>query len=67
MSTMITMKEALLAIKEEPERRHIINISGGKDSAALALYLKLNFPEIPAEYVFCDTKCELPETYDFLE
>jgi len=67
MSTMISMDDALNAITEEPERRHIVNISGGKDSAALALYLKLNFPQIPAEYVFCDTKCELPETYDFLE
>ena len=67
MDTMVSMKQALSAIKDEPERRHIVNISGGKDSAALALHLKLNYPEIPAEYVFCDTKCELPETYDFLE
>lgn len=64
---MITTQEALIAIKEDPDRRHIVNISGGKDSAALALHLKMNYPEIPAEYVFCDTKCELPETYDFLE
>lgn len=64
---MITTQEALIAIKEDPTRRHIVNISGGKDSAALALHLKMNYPEIPAEYVFCDTKCELPETYDFLE
>ena len=64
---MITTQEALIAIKEDPSRRHIVNISGGKDSAALALHLKMNYPEIPAEYVFCDTKCELPETYDFLE
>lgn len=64
---MVTLKEAVASISEDSERRHIVNISGGKDSAALAIYLKLNYPQIPAEYVFCDTKCELPETYDFLD
>jgi 3'-phosphoadenosine 5'-phosphosulfate sulfotransferase (PAPS reductase)/FAD synthetase len=57
----------LESITTDPSRRHIVNISGGKDSAALAIYLKQNYPQIPAEYVFCDTKCELPETYDFLD
>jgi len=64
---MALLKEALEWIETDPDRRHIINISGGKDSTALAVYLKREHPEIPAEYVFCDTKCELPETYDFLE
>lgn len=45
--------------------RHILGISGGKDSAALAVLLHKAIPEM--EYVFCDTKKELPETYDFLE
>jgi hypothetical protein len=44
--------------------RHIINLSGGKDSAALAIYLRDRIPVI--EYVFCDTKKELPETYEYL-
>ncbi len=44
--------------------RHIVAVSGGKDSTALALYLK---PTIEAEYVFCDTGRELPEVYEFLE
>jgi tRNA(Ile)-lysidine synthase TilS/MesJ len=26
--------------------RHVLGISGGKDSAALAIYLKDNYPEI---------------------
>ena len=64
---MVKLKEAVASIESDPDRRHIVNISGGKDSAALAIYLKQKYPELPAEYVFCDTKCELPETYDFLD
>jgi 3'-phosphoadenosine 5'-phosphosulfate sulfotransferase (PAPS reductase)/FAD synthetase len=41
-----------------------LGLSGGKDSAALALYMKDKVPDI--EYFFCDTHKELPETYDFL-
>jgi len=43
--------------------RHILGISGGKDSTALAVYMKNNYPEIDIEYYFCDTGKELPETY----
>lgn len=46
--------------------RHIVSVSGGKDSAALALYLWDRYPELEVEYVFCDTGCELPETYQYL-
>ena len=45
--------------------RHILNLSGGKDSAALAIYLRDRIPGL--EYVFCDTKKELPETYEYLD
>ncbi len=47
--------------------RHVLGISGGKDSAALAIYLKQqgNIPEM--EYYFSDTGCELRETYDFID
>lgn len=44
--------------------RHILSLSGGKDSTALAIYLHGRIPEL--EYVFCDTEQELPETYDYL-
>lgn len=44
--------------------RHILSLSGGKDSTALAIYLRDRIPEI--EYAFCDTEQELPETYDYL-
>jgi len=47
---------------------HILSLSGGKDSTALAFYIKENLPEIheKIQYIFCDTECELPETYDYL-
>ncbi len=47
---------------------HILSLSGGKDSTALAFFMKENMPEIfeNTELVFCDTECELPETYDYL-
>jgi 3'-phosphoadenosine 5'-phosphosulfate sulfotransferase (PAPS reductase)/FAD synthetase len=46
------------------EPRHILSLSGGKDSAALAIYLRDRVPEI--EYIFHDTDKELPETYDYI-
>jgi 3'-phosphoadenosine 5'-phosphosulfate sulfotransferase (PAPS reductase)/FAD synthetase len=45
--------------------RHILGLSGGKDSTALAVLLSKETPEM--EYFFCDTHKELPETYDYLE
>jgi 3'-phosphoadenosine 5'-phosphosulfate sulfotransferase (PAPS reductase)/FAD synthetase len=47
--------------------RHIVPISGGKDSSALAVYLRQRNPEVRFEYVFSDTGVELPETYDYLD
>ena len=47
--------------------RHILGISGGKDSAALALYLNNKYPQIQFEYYFCDTGKELDETYHLIE
>lgn len=47
------------------ETRHILGLSGGKDSTALALYLKNKIPSI--EYFFCDTHKELPETYEYID
>ena len=44
--------------------RHVLGISGGKDSSALAIYMRDRVPEM--EYFFCDTGAELPETYDYL-
>jgi hypothetical protein len=44
--------------------RHILSLSGGKDSAALAVYMRDRVPEM--EYIFHDTDKELPETYEYL-
>jgi 3'-phosphoadenosine 5'-phosphosulfate sulfotransferase (PAPS reductase)/FAD synthetase len=45
--------------------RHIVNLSGGKDSTALAIFLRDKLPQV--EYLFCDTHKELPETYEYLD
>lgn len=44
--------------------RHILALSGGKDSSALAIFMKDRVPEM--EYVFCDTEKELDETYEYI-
>jgi 3'-phosphoadenosine 5'-phosphosulfate sulfotransferase (PAPS reductase)/FAD synthetase len=46
--------------------KHVLGLSGGKDSAALAVYMRDYFPEIEVEYFFTDTGKELPEVYSFL-
>lgn len=47
--------------------RHVLGISGGKDSAALAIYLKQKYPSLDLEYYTCDTGKELDETYQLIE
>ena len=44
--------------------RHLLGLSGGKDSTALAVYMRERVPEM--EYFFCDTGHELPEVYEYL-
>jgi len=44
--------------------RHILALSGGKDSSALAVYMLGKVPNL--EYVFCDTGEELDETYEYI-
>jgi hypothetical protein len=51
----------------DTEARHIVPVSGGKDSSALAVYLRQRNPEVRFEYVFSDTGVELPETYSYLD
>lgn len=52
--------------------RHVLNVSGGKDSSAMALLMAgriknlEHFRHDSVEYVFCDTQKELPETYEYL-
>ncbi len=46
--------------------RHVLGLSGGRDSAALAVYMRQNHPELNMEYFFTDTGKELPEVYEYL-
>jgi len=45
--------------------RHVMGLSGGKDSTGLAILLHDKIPDL--EYFFCDTHKELPETYEYLD
>lgn len=49
------------------EVRHVLGISGGKDSAALSIYLKEKYPDLKIEYYNSDTGCELDETMLLIE
>jgi 3'-phosphoadenosine 5'-phosphosulfate sulfotransferase (PAPS reductase)/FAD synthetase len=62
---MIKASEYLHLYWDERPGRHIVSLSGGKDSTALAIYLRDKIPQI--EYVFCDTHKELQETYEYLD
>ena len=46
--------------------RHVLGLSGGRDSAALAVFMRQSRPEIDVAYFFTDTGKELPEVYEFL-
>jgi 3'-phosphoadenosine 5'-phosphosulfate sulfotransferase (PAPS reductase)/FAD synthetase len=46
--------------------RHVLGLSGGRDSAALAVHMRRTRPDLNIEYFFTDTGKELPEVYDFL-
>ena len=47
--------------------KHVLGLSGGKDSSALALYVKETCPDLEVEYFFTDTGYELPETNEFID
>ncbi|ACL55671.1 phosphoadenosine phosphosulfate reductase family protein [Methylobacterium nodulans] len=61
--TPAKMKEAAA----DASRRHIVPLSGGKDSTAMSIYLAQTYPNLEFEFVFCDTGAELPETYEYLD
>jgi len=47
--------------------RHVLGISGGKDSAALAIYMKTKYPDMQLELYSSDTGKELEETYELID
>jgi 3'-phosphoadenosine 5'-phosphosulfate sulfotransferase (PAPS reductase)/FAD synthetase len=60
METLSSETKALLR-----DRKVIASVSGGKDSAAMSLWLTEN--GIEHERVFCDTGWEHPDTYRYLD
>ena len=46
--------------------KHILGLSGGRDSAALAVFMRQTCPDLDIRYFFTDTGKELPEVYEFL-
>ena len=46
--------------------KHVLGLSGGRDSAALAVYMRQHYPELVIDYFFTDTGKELPEVYEYL-
>ena len=69
MTRMVDQSRAPTAASPWPadttQVRHVLSLSGGKDSAALAVYLRDRVPQM--EYIFHDTGKELPDTYEYLE
>lgn len=45
---------------------HVLGLSGGKDSAALAVFMRQHYPHLDIKYFFTDTGKELPEVHEFL-
>ncbi len=62
-------KTTMQTAQSDTQSRHVLGLSGGKDSAALAIYIKERYPETheKVEYFFSDTGAELKEVYDFLD
>ncbi len=46
--------------------KHVLGLSGGRDSAALAVYMRQHHSALNIEYFFTDTGKELPEVYEYL-
>lgn len=46
--------------------KHVLGLSGGRDSAALAVFMRQHHPDLDVEYFFTDTGKELPEVYEYL-
>ena len=63
------MNDPFIAHDVEGNIRHVLGLSGGKDSAALAIYIQNQYPQLheKIEYFFSDTGAELRECYEFLQ
>ncbi|PHJ42771.1 phosphoadenosine phosphosulfate reductase family protein [Vibrio sp. PID17_43] len=54
-------------MSEQGKVKHVLKLSGDKNSAALAIYVARKFPEMDIDYFFTDTGKELPEVYEYLD
>ncbi|MGR5218590.1 phosphoadenosine phosphosulfate reductase family protein, partial [Vibrio harveyi] len=54
-------------MSDQRKLKHVLGLSGGKDSAALAVYMARTYPELDIEYFYTDTGKELPEEYEYLQ
>ena len=50
----------------ENVEKHVLGLSGGRDSAALAIYMRQHHTDLEVDYFFTDTGKELPEVYEYL-
>ena len=50
----------------EGVEKHVLGLSGGRDSAALAVHMRQHHPTLEIDYFFTDTGKELPEVYEYL-
>ena len=53
-------------MSDDAVTHHVLGLSGGRDSAALAVHMRENYPDLYMDYFFTDTGKELPEVYEFL-
>ena len=51
----MNFKNLRMKISMSKKARHVLGLSGGKDSAALAVWMNNNYPDIDVEYYFTDT------------
>ncbi len=47
--------------------KHVLGLSGGRDSAALAVFMRQQHPDLDIDYFSTDTGKELPEVYEYLD
>ncbi len=47
--------------------KHALGLSGGRDSAAIAVFMRQRYPELDIDYFSTDTGKELPKVYEYFD
>ena len=55
-----------MSVETTTKEMHVLGLSGGRDSASLAVWMRQNRPDLDIRYFFTDTGKELKEVYDYL-